>query len=192
MQITKVSLWLETSSSSLDWEVYLTGASSWVCSFFGRYFFICISFWSTVLYLLLYIDDIIITGNVPVQISNLVHALNSTFELKELSPLNYFLGIQITPTRFGLILSQSKYASDVLHRFNMHNSKPTKTLWCSATSLTPTTGYLLTDPTTYRSMVGALQYLTFTRPYLAFSVQQLCQFMLIGQKCIDPFGKLIS
>lgn len=59
----------------------------------------------------------------------------------------------------------------------MHNSKPTKTPCCLATSLTPTTGYLLTDPTTYRSMVGALQYLTFTRLDLAFSVHQLCQFM---------------
>lgn len=131
----------------------------------------------TILYLFLYVDDIIITSNVHAQISNLVHAIISTFELKELGPLNYFLGIQITPTKFGLTLSQSKCAFNILHRFNMHNSKPTKTPCCLATSLTPTTGYLLTDPTTYRSMVGALQYLTFTRLDLAFSVHQLCQFM---------------
>ena len=59
----------------------------------------------------------------------------------------------------------------------MENSKPTKTLSCSSTHLVPLDGVLLSDSFQYRSMVGALQYLTFTRPNIAFSVQQLCQFM---------------
>ena len=59
----------------------------------------------------------------------------------------------------------------------MHNSKPTKTPCCLATKLTPDSSLRLSDPSTYRSMVGALHYLTFTRPDLAFSVHQLCQFM---------------
>ena len=132
---------------------------------------------STILYLLLYVDDIIITGNASNQITYLISALSATFDLKDLGPLNYFLGIQITPTKYGLTLSQTKYASDVLHRFNMHNSKPTKTPCYPATRLTPDSGMPLSDPSTYRSMVGALQYLTFTRPNLAFSVHQLCQLM---------------
>ena len=132
---------------------------------------------STILYLLLYVDDIIITGNASKQIAYLISALRATFDLKDLGPLNYFLGIQITPTKYGLTLSQTKYASDVLHHFNMHNSKPTKTPCCLATKLTPDSSLRLSDPSTYRSMVGALHYLTFTRPDLAFSVHQLCQFM---------------
>ena len=132
---------------------------------------------STVLCLLLYVDDIIIIGSAPTQIAYLISTLSATFDLKDLGPLNYFLGIQITPTKYGLTLSQTKYASDVLHRFNMHNSKPTKTPCCLATKLTPDSSLRLSDPSTYRSMVGALHYLTFTRPDLAFSVHQLCQFM---------------
>ena len=132
---------------------------------------------STVLYLLLYVDDIIIIGSAPTQIAYLISTLSATFDLKDLGPLNYFLGIQITPTKYGLTLSQTKYAFDVLYRFNMHNSKPTKTPCCLATKLTPDSSLRLSDPSTYRSMVGALHYLTFTRPDLAFSVHQLCQFM---------------
>ena len=57
----------------------------------------------TTIYLLLYVDDIIITGNDP-QISYLITALSTTFELKDLGALSYFLGIQIVPTKFGLTL----------------------------------------------------------------------------------------
>ena len=99
------------------------------------------------------------------------------FELKDLGPLNYFLGIQISHTNHGITLTQSKYASDILHRFNMENSKPVKTPCCSSSRLVPHSGVPLSDPSVYRSMVGALQYLTFTRLDLAFSVHQLCQLM---------------
>ena len=129
------------------------------------------------IYLLLYVDDIIITGNNSKHISHLIAALTSVFNLKNLGSLHYFLGTQITRTQFGLILTQSKYASDVLHRFHMENSKPTKTPCCPSTRLLPYDGVSLSNPTEYRSMVGAFQYLTFIRPDLAFSVHQLCQFM---------------
>ena len=59
----------------------------------------------------------------------------------------------------------------------MENSKPTKTPCCPSTRLLPHVGVALSNPTEFQSMVGALQYLTFTRPNLAFSVHQLCQFM---------------
>ena len=132
---------------------------------------------STIIYLLLYVDDIILIGNNSKHVSSLVVALNSVFELKDLGDLNYFLGVQISRTPFGFTLTQSKYASDVLHRFHMQNSKPTKTSCYPSTRLLPHNGVALSNPTEYRSMVGALQYLTFTRLDLAFSVHQLCQFM---------------
>ena len=50
----------------------------------------------TIIYLLLYVDDIIVTGNDSTQIHNLITALGQVFELKDLGPLTYFLGIQIT------------------------------------------------------------------------------------------------
>ena len=122
-------------------------------------------------------DDIIVTGNSASQVAHLITALSQVFELKDLGPLSYFLGIHISHTKHGISLTQSKYASDVLHRFNMENSKAVKTPCCSSSRLVPHSSALLSDPTVYRSMVGALQYLTFTKPYLAFSVHQLCQFM---------------
>ena len=131
----------------------------------------------TIIYLLLYVDDIIITGNDSFQIQNLITTLGQVFELKDLGSLNYFLGIQITKFSYGLTLTRSKYASDVLHRFHMENSKPTKTPSCSSTRLVPHDGVPLSDPSLYRSMVGALQCHTFTRPDITFSVHQLCQFM---------------
>lgn len=76
------------------------------------------------LYILLYVDDIIITVRNPHHITSLVAALGYAFELKDLGPLNYFLGIQITPTSTGISLNQSKYALDLLHKFDMDNAKP--------------------------------------------------------------------
>lgn len=84
------------------------------------------------------------------------------------------MGIQITQIAHGLTLSQSKYASDVLQQFHMENSKATRTLSCPSIQLVPNAGVILPDPTQYWSMVGALQYLTFTCPNIAFSVHQLC------------------
>lgn len=88
---------------------------------------------STIIYLLLYIDDII--GNDSSQVALLITTLSQVFELKDLGPLNYFLGIQITHAKHGITLTQTKYASDVLHRFHMENSKPVKTPCCSSSRL---------------------------------------------------------
>ena len=132
---------------------------------------------STIIYLLLYVDDIIITGNNSQHVSSLIVALSSVFELKDLGVLNYFLGVQISRTQFGLILSQSKYALEVLHRFHKENSKPTKTPCCPSSHFLPNDGVALSDPSEFCSMVGAFQYLTFPCPDLAFGVHQLCQFM---------------
>lgn len=77
----------------------------------------------------------------------------------------------------GITLTQSKYDFDILYRFHMENLKPTNTPCCPSTKLLPHDGVSLFDPTEYRSMVGALQYLTFTYHDLAFSFHQLCKFM---------------
>ena len=77
---------------------------------------------STIIYLLLYVDDIILIGNNSKHIASLVTALKAVFELKDLGELNYFLGVQISRTPVGLHLTQSKYASNILHRFHMENN----------------------------------------------------------------------
>ena len=81
-----------------------------------------------VVYLLVYVDDIVLTRNDPQFLTFLISQLCATFELKDLGSLNYFLGLQITRTLKGLFLSQTKYALDLLLRHNMHTSKPTQSL----------------------------------------------------------------
>ena len=122
-------------------------------------------------------DDIIITGNSLPFIDHLVSRLATVFNLKDLGPLTYFLGLQIESTSQGLFMHQSKYALDLLTKFKMLDCKPCVTP-CSPTVLVNSqSSLLLHDPTIFRSMVGGLQYLTITRPDLAFSIQQVCQFM---------------
>ena len=97
-------------------------------------------------------------------------ALSQEFDLKDLGRLHYFLGLQINYTSAGLFVHQSKQALDLLHKFFMSECKPCKTPRSPNTHLVPHDNPLLPDLTLYRSMVGALQYLTFTRPDLSFAV----------------------
>jgi len=130
-----------------------------------------------VVYLLLYVDDIIVTGNSLPFIDHLVSRLATIFDLKNLGPLAYFLGLQIEYTSQGLFVRQSKYALDLLTKFNMLNCKPCVTPYSLIVHVNNPIGTLLPDPIVFRSMAGDLEYLTFTKPYLAYSVQQVCQFM---------------
>ena len=132
---------------------------------------------STVLYLLLYVDDIIITGNFPTAVTELITNLASAFELKDLGPLKYFLGLQIDYKPSGFFVHQSKYALDVLSRHNMTSCKPCTSPFVSSSKVSSAMVEFLPDPTAYRSLVGAFQYLTFTCPDLSFAVNSLCQHM---------------
>ena len=111
--------------------------------------------------------------------------------LKDLGPLHYFLGPQLQYHSTGFSVHQTKYAKDLLTRFNMSSGKPSPTPYTSTACLTPNQGHALSDPTNFCSLVGALQYLTFTRPDISFAVNQVCQFMhsptdihLTAAKCI--------
>uniref|UniRef100_A0A2N9IPP4 Integrase catalytic domain-containing protein n=1 Tax=Fagus sylvatica TaxID=28930 RepID=A0A2N9IPP4_FAGSY len=95
----------------------------------------------------------------------------------DLGTLHYFLGIQVTRTPENLLLTQTKYASDLLIKHHMVDSKPAKTPCSPNTRLSLHEGDILSDPHGYRSLVGALHYLTFTRPDISFAVHQVCQYM---------------
>ncbi|XP_042939363.1 uncharacterized mitochondrial protein AtMg00810-like [Carya illinoinensis] len=96
--------------------------------------------------------------------------------MKDLDPLHYFLGIQISPTAEGLTLSQTKYTLDILERDKMHDCKPMGTLMMPRTKGL-TSQIPFSDPAHYRSIVGALQYLILTHLDLSYSVNFVSQFM---------------
>ena len=129
------------------------------------------------MFLLLYVDDIILTGSDKAFIASIIQLLCSAFDLKDLGLLHYFLGLQIEYTTSGLFVHQTKSAIDLLNKFAMVNCKPCKTPCSPNQHLLPNDSSSLSDPSSYRSLVSALQYLTFTRPNLSFAVQQACQYM---------------
>jgi hypothetical protein len=132
---------------------------------------------STTVYLLLYVDDIIITGNNSTAVSDIISQLSTTFELKDLGPLRYFLGLQIEYKKVGLFVHQQKYLTDLLHKFHMTDCKTAPTRIATTTPLSTASNDALSDPTPFRSLVGALQYATFTSPNITFAVNRVCQFM---------------
>ncbi|KAM1882020.1 hypothetical protein ACFX13_003569 [Malus domestica] len=129
------------------------------------------------IYLLIYVDDILVTGNDMSHIARLIADLGRRFAMKDLGLANYFLGMEIVQTSDGLFLSQQKYVQDLLLRTKMATAKPVHTPDVSGRRLSLQDGDPLPDPTEYRSVVSVLQYLTLTRPDIAFAVNQVCQFM---------------
>jgi len=122
-------------------------------------------------------DDIILTGSASAAILQVIQALSTEFDITDLGSLHFFLGIQITHTSTGLFLSQSKYVEDLLLKSEMVDAKPCDTPCLPYHHLLKEDGAPYPNPMVYRSIVGALQYLTFTRPDIAFSVHKVCQFM---------------
>lgn len=132
---------------------------------------------STMAYLLLYVDDIIITASSSALLEKIISALGSAFELTDLGKLHHFLGIAVTYNTDGILLSQQNYVADILHRASMTNCNPCNTPVDAKAKLAADDSLPVADPSFYRSLAGALQYLTFTRPGISFSVQQVCLFL---------------
>jgi len=117
-----------------------------------------------VLYLLVYVDGIIITGNSPNLINMVITKLNKAFSLKHLGDIDYFLGREIKKLSTGaLLLNQYKYIHDLLTRTHMLDASLVCTPMQSNCKLSKTGSPALADPFMYRSVVGALQYATITR-----------------------------
>jgi hypothetical protein len=129
------------------------------------------------MFVLIYVDDILVTSNSYSAISHLITQLHCEFPVKDLIPLSYFLGIQAKKGDQELFLSQTKYIIDLLQRTKMEDSKPASTPCASREKLSRFIGDPLADPTAYHHVVGALQYCTLTQLDIAYIVNQLCQFL---------------
>jgi hypothetical protein len=128
-------------------------------------------------YLLLYVDDIILTTSSDNLRQSIISLLSSEFAMKDLGHLSYFLGITVTHHSQGLFLSQKKYAEEILTRAGMSSCKSCPTPVDTKPKMSATHSTPYEDPSLYRSLAGALQYLTFTRPDISYALQQICLFM---------------
>jgi hypothetical protein len=94
--------------------------------------------------------------------------------MTDMGSLHYFLGIAVTRDSSGMYLLQAKYTTEILDRAGMVACKSVTTLVHTSPKLAATTGSPVADPTEYQSLAGALQYLTFTRPDIAYASQKVC------------------
>ena len=132
------------------------------------------------MYVLVYVDDIIVASSIEQATSALLKDLQKDFALKDLGDLHYFLGIEVKKVRNGIVLTQHKYANDLLKKTGMVDCKPMSTPLSTSEKLSLHEGSLLgpDDATQYRSIVGALQYLTLTRPDIAFRLTKFVNFFM--------------
>ncbi|PKU81182.1 putative mitochondrial protein [Dendrobium catenatum] len=129
------------------------------------------------IYILVYVDDILLTGNDDSTVSHLLTALHQRFNMRNLGPISHFLGMQVLHTPSGFHLSQSRYAAQILKKAGMENSKPISTPIASKTLCHPSSLLSTDTAALYTQLVGSLQYLTLTRPDIAYTVNRLCQYM---------------
>jgi hypothetical protein len=122
-------------------------------------------------YLLLYVDDIVLTASSDELLQDIIRMLSREFAMTDLGHLHHFSGIKVTRTTSGLFFDQSQYTKDIIARASMSSCKPCATPVDSSAKLSASDGPFFHDPTLYRSLAGALQYLTFTRPDISYAVQ---------------------
>jgi hypothetical protein len=127
--------------------------------------------------LLLYVDDMIISANDPEYIAFVKAHLSDQFLMSDLGPLRYFLGIEISSTPEGFILSQEKYIQDLLDRASLNDHWTAEIPMELNVHLAPTNGEPLEYPTCYCYIVGSLIYLGVTRPDISYSVHIMSQFV---------------
>ena len=108
------------------------------------------------MFVLIYVDDILITSSSSPAIRDLLAALHNEFAVKDLGKLHFFLGIEVVPSSDGYILSQQRYIVDLLKCTKMLEAKPAMSPMASSTHLSAYEGDSFLDPTLYHNTIGAL------------------------------------
>ena len=128
-------------------------------------------------FLLVYIDDIIITGNDIGLITKLQHILHSTFQMKDLRHLTYFLGLEVHSRDHGLFLNQHKYIQDLIELASLKDATAVDTPMEANVKYRKDEGELLPDPFLYRQLVGSFIYLAITRPDISYTIHIVSKFI---------------
>ena len=132
--------------------------------------------------LLVYVDDILITGSHFTLIAQLKQHLHNNFKTNDLGPIHRYLGVQFDRTPTGLRMHQTDYALSILHLFNMESCSPSHTPLPEGLSLSKDSATPPVDATLYRMLVGKLLFLTKTRPDITHAVSVVSRFMQSPQE----------
>lgn len=127
--------------------------------------------------ILVYVDDLIISGDSTDAIRSFKTYLSTCFYMKDLGALKYFLGLEVARSPQGLYLCQRKYTIDIITECGLLGSKPAGSPMDQNHKLAKSESAFLTDPEKFRRLTGRLIYLLATRPDLSYSVHILTQFM---------------
>ena len=127
--------------------------------------------------LIVYVDDIILTGDDRVEIEEIKGKLAKEFEMKDLGTLRYFLGIEVARNKTGISVSERKYVLNLLKETGMMGCKPANIPIDPNLKLEINGDDEPVKKTGYQRLVGRLIYLAHTRPDIAFSVSCISQFM---------------
>eukprot|EP00253_Pinus_taeda_P006925 PITA_06925 len=130
-----------------------------------------------ILIVVLYVDDVIFTGNDDYLIENFKAVMKEEFEMTDMGLLRYFLGIEVDQIENGNFISEARYVNEVLDRFNMQECKAAITPIVMGLKLSKEDNNKDFDPSLYKSIVGSLMYLTATRPDIMFAVSFISRFM---------------
>ncbi|XP_069147983.1 uncharacterized mitochondrial protein AtMg00810-like [Solanum lycopersicum] len=113
-----------------------------------------------------------VLGSTAALIQDVTRGMHTTFKIKDLGPLHYFLGMEVCRTGSGLFLHQSKYARDLLQRAGLEKCTSQPTPMADSSSKNGADTHFA-DITHFRSLIGALQYLAITRPDIQFDVNRV-------------------
>ncbi|GJY90074.1 retrovirus-related pol polyprotein from transposon TNT 1-94 [Tanacetum coccineum] len=122
------------------------------------------------LHVQIYVDDIIFASTDPKDCDRFSNEMSSKFQMSMMGQISFFLGLQISQNPRGIFINQSKYANEILKKFDLHKSDPVDTPMVERTKLDEDLSGTPVDQTKYRSMIGSLMYLTASRPDLVFAV----------------------
>ncbi len=132
--------------------------------------------------IIIYVDDLIITGDSDVDISNLKKFLKQKLQMKDLGELRYFLDIEVIESPKRIWLLQRQYALNKLIEYEMTGCKPISIPLEQNVKLSADEEDLVEDITMYKCIVGSLIYMTITRPDLSYAVGVMNQFMQTPRK----------
>jgi len=128
-------------------------------------------------YVLVYVDDLLIIGDDVLGINTLKTALDTAFTIKDLGLARYFLGLELSRSTQGIFLNQRKYTLDILFDAGITAAKPAKFPLPKGLKLSTEHGAILPDAEPYRRLIWRLLYMNITRPDISYATQHLSQFL---------------